>query len=225
MFEAVILAGGEGTRLKSVTGDLPKPMVDINGVPFLYRLMQRLESHGCNKIVLSLGYKADFIIERILKDRPVQCHIDFSVEKEPLGTGGAIKLSAKKISTESFVVLNGDTYCEIDYMDFNKVATGYSLMMSGIFVNDVSRYGKLKVDDNNRVISICEKGGSGPGIINSGVYVINADEIKAYERDVFSFEEDYLRNYPRNLRVYQLDGYFIDIGIPEDYLKACETIN
>lgn len=83
MFQAIILAGGQGTRLKSVTGDLPKPMVDVNGKPFLYRLMQYLEAQGCSKIVLSLCYKADYIIDSVKQDKPVKCVVEYAVEQQP----------------------------------------------------------------------------------------------------------------------------------------------
>lgn len=225
MFEAVILAGGQGTRLKTVTGDLPKPMVDVNGVPFLYRLMKRLESQGCSKIVLSLCYQADYIIECIKKDKPVTCDVDFTVELSPLGTGGAIKLAASKITADTFIALNGDTYCEIDYNKFLAFAADAQLTISGVFVEDVSRYGTLDIDSNNNVQSMKEKGPSGPGVINSGMYAICTADIRAFALDNFSFEQDYVQTYQVSFKAYQTDGYFIDIGIPEDYHRACKEIN
>ena len=158
MFEAVILAGGKGTRLKSVSGDIPKPMVDLNGKPFLYKLMEQLERYGCSSITLSLGYRADYIIDKILKDKPVNCQVNFSVEKVPLGTGGAIKLAAEKIVGNKFLVINGDTYSEVDFSSMFKLGSKYDLVISGVKVDDASRYGTLNVDDEGYVISMSEKG-------------------------------------------------------------------
>ncbi|WP_417528898.1 nucleotidyltransferase family protein [Marinomonas shanghaiensis] len=224
MFEAIILAGGKGTRLKSVTGDLPKPMVDVGGQPFLYLIMKRLEKQGCRHIILSLCYRADYIIERIKKDKPVDIAVDFCVEVEPLGTGGAIKLAANMIENDSFLVLNGDTYSELDYSDVAKFSEATDLVICGVEVSDVSRYGTLEVDEFNNVKHLFEKGKSGKGIINSGTYVINKNSILSFASDAFSFEQDYVQNFNLTFRAFISDGYFIDIGIPEDYYKACKVL-
>ncbi len=224
MFEAVILAGGQGTRLKSVTGELPKPMVDVNGIPFLYRLMKRLEEQGCQRIVLSLCYRADYIIACIHKDHPVSCAVDFAVEKQPLDTGGAIKYAAQYITTDKFVVLNGDTYSDLDYNELVEHAKMSGLVICGVHVEDVSRYGTLDIAENNTIKSMNEKGSTGSGIINSGTYVITTNEITNFEKDIFSFERDYVKNYTGIFTAFISKGYFIDIGIPEDYHRICQQI-
>jgi D-glycero-alpha-D-manno-heptose 1-phosphate guanylyltransferase len=221
MFEAVILAGGEGTRLKSVTGALPKPMVEINGLPFVYLLMQRLEKQGCSRIVLSLCYCADYIIDHVEKYAPVVCQVDFAVEKVPMGTGGAIKFSSQFITSEKFVVLNGDTYSDIDYNALVDYACCSDLVISAVRTDDVARYGTLDIDDNHVVLSMNEKGRTGAGIVNSGTYVITTSDIQNYPGDMFSFEQDYIQKFKGKLNAFVSDGYFIDIGIPEDYYKAC----
>ena len=222
MFEAVILAGGQGTRLKSVTGDLPKPMVDVNGTPFLYRLMKRLESQGCSHIVLSLCYRADYIIERVTQDRPVSCKVEFAIEEEPLDTGGAIKLSSNFVNSDKFIVLNGDTYSDLDYNALFEYSKQTHLVISGVYIDDVSRYGTLNIDSNDNVISMNEKGLTGAGIINSGTYVIRTDDIKSFPNTRFSFEQDFIQQYSDSFKAYVYEGYFIDIGIPEDYYKFCD---
>jgi len=221
MFEAVILAGGQGTRLKSVTGEMPKPMVDVSGLPFLYRLMQRLESQGCSRIVLSLCYRADYIIEKISKDQPVNCSVEFAVEKSPLGTGGAIKLASQCITAEKFVVLNGDTYSDLEYNALFNYAGATDLVISGVYVEDVSRYGTLDLDESCVVLSMNEKGRTGAGIINSGTYVITTHDIQKYPNEVFSFEQHYVQEFKGSFKAFVSEGYFIDIGIPEDYYQAC----
>ncbi|CNC93804.1 nucleotidyl transferase [Yersinia frederiksenii] len=222
MCDVVILAGGFGTRLKSVSGDIPKPMVDISGVPFLYRLMQYLELQGINRIILSLSYKSDYIIDRVIKDNPVNCIVDFIVENEPLGTGGAIKFACKKVKTKKFIVINGDTYCELDYKEFIASSSNSDIQISGVEVEDVSRYGSLDLDQDNNVIDIVEKGREGRGIINSGIYILPTDIIEHYSQDKFSFELDFLPTFNGIFKVFVSNPYFIDIGIPEDYYKACE---
>lgn len=225
MFEAVILAGGQGTRLKSVTGELPKPMVDVGGIPFLYRLMQRLESKGCSRIVLSLCYKADYIVERVRFDKPVSIPVCFVIEKSPLGTGGAIKLAADIIDTERFLVLNGDTFSDIDYRALMDYAQQADLVICGVHIEDVSRYGTLELAGDNTVLAMLEKGCSGPGVINSGTYVITTADMKAVDVTTFSFEQDFVQGYQRRFKAFVSNGYFIDIGIPEDYYRACQTLS
>lgn len=222
MFQAVILAGGFGTRLKSVSGDIPKPMVDVAGEPFLYRLMRKLEANGCDRIILSLGYRADYVKQRVLEDRPVNSEVLFSVENEPLGTGGGIKKAASLITEEKFIVLNGDSYSDIDFEDFYRKGEGAGLLISGVTVNDVSRYGTLELDQDKKVISLVEKGMTGSGIINSGIYIVTKSEILNYPQDSFSFEQNFVQSYSASFFAYVTDGYFIDIGIPEDYHAACE---
>lgn len=224
MFEAVILAGGMGTRLKSVTGELPKPMVDVGGIPFLYRLMKRLESQGCSRIVLSLCYRADFIIEQVTKDMPVKCIVDFAVEELPLDTGGAIKLASKFITKSQFIVLNGDTYCDVDYNELGGSAIKGGLLICAAHVDDVTRYGTLTLDDSNNVLSMNEKAHSGSGLINSGIYVVTTSEIISYNQDKFSFELDFIQKYKGQFKAFITNSYFVDIGIPEDYHKFCNII-
>ncbi|EGQ8315348.1 NTP transferase domain-containing protein [Vibrio cholerae] len=222
MYDVVILAGGLGTRLKTISGEIPKPMVDISGQPFLYRLMKYLEQQGVRRIILSLSYRADYIINRVKNDNPVNCEIDFVVEEKPLGTGGAIKLATSKVKTDKFIVLNGDTYCELDYDAFVKVSESSHLLISGVEIEDVSRYGSLQLDNENNVLAMIEKGLSGPGVINSGTYVLYKTSIQSFPQDEFSFETDFLPVFDGVFKAYTSKPYFIDIGIPEDYHKACE---
>ncbi len=222
MYDVVILAGGLGTRLKSVSGDIPKPMVDISGKPFLYRLMEYLEDQGVQRIILSLSYKADYIIDSVIKDNPVNSKVDFIIENELLGTGGAIKNACKYIEASKFIVINGDTYCELDYKKFIESSLDSDLQISGVEVDDVCRYGSLDIDHDFHVNSIVEKGRQGTGIINSGTYILSKKIIEDYPHDKFSFELDFLPKFTGVFKAFVTKAYFIDIGIPEDYYKACE---
>ena len=222
MFEAVILMGGFGTRLKSISGDTPKPMVLVGGEPFVYKLMKNLEAAGCNKIVLSLYFRADYIIEKIKFDNPVSCTVCFVVEDEPLGTGGGIKLAASQINSEHFIAINGDTYCNISYGELYNQNSGFDLVISGVNVNDISRYGSLELDSSLRILALKEKGSSGPGYINSGTYLIKKESIEKFPSSKFSFETDFIPMCHFPIRSYLIDGIFVDIGVPEDFLYACE---
>lgn len=222
MFEAVILAGGFGTRLKSVSGETPKPMMEINGKPFLYYLMQNLELAGCEKIVLALHYNAHYIIECIKKDCPVSIIVDWVIESEPLGTGGAIKFASAKIEKDRFIVLNGDTYLDMDYKEFFIASFASDLFISAASVENSFRYGTLELDDSNNVISMSEKGISGPNLINSGTYVVNKHDIQAFSVQSFSFESDFIPNFKGTFKAFKAKGLFIDIGIPQDFYNACQ---
>ena len=224
MFEAVILAGGLGRRLRSVTGDVPKPMVDINGEPFLYKLLRRLESAGCSQIILSLGYRSEYIIERVSRDKVVDCDVKFSVENRPLGTGGGLKLASQYLSGTHFLALNGDTYSGLDFRSFfdGCVESHVDFALAGVSVEDCSRYGTLHINyDDMKLIGLNEKGVSGPGVINSGTYVMRKTLITTMEPDEFSLERDFI---PRGSDVMLFDGYFLDLGIPSDYVRALSEL-
>ena len=224
MFEAVILMGGLGTRLKSVSGDTPKPMVPVAGKPFVYHLLEKLEKAGCSKIILSLCYQADSIKKKILEDSPVDCELVFVIENSPRGTGGGIKLAAEFISGESFIALNGDTYCGIDYLDFFKNSMGSDLVIAGVKVEEAKRYGSLQYDAQHNLKSMTEKGRSGPATINSGTYFLARSAIIEVDQLEFSFEDFFIPNFSSNAKIYMFEGEFIDIGIPEDYFAACEIL-
>ena len=146
MFEAVILCGGFGSRLKAVSGDIPKPMIPVGGTPFVYRLMMVLEASGCSKILLSLHYRPDYFVQAVNNDKPVSCPVEFVVENIPLGTGGAVKHAANKISSSKFIVLNGDTHSDISYADFFSYSEEKQITISAVSVEATSRYGSLEID-------------------------------------------------------------------------------
>lgn len=222
--EAIILAGGKGTRLKSVSGDIPKPMVKIKDTPFLYLLMQQLENNDYKKIILSLGYNSEYIIKSVIRDNPVNCDVEFVVENEPLGTGGAIKKACKYINGDKFLVMNGDTYNDVDLKSLYAESKKYDFLLLGVLVKDTSRYGTLLINDNNEVEKFVEKGVSGKGIINSGVYILSKKIIQSFEKNIFSLETDFLCINKYVLNTVISNNYFIDIGIPEDYFKACKDL-
>lgn len=224
MHEAVVLLGGFGTRLKSVTGEIPKPMVNVAGTPFVYKILQQLENAGFTRIILSLHYQADYIKQRILTEKPVSCEIIFVIEDYPLGTGGGVKLSANSVKGDKFVVINGDTFCDINFLALSKFSADKDLVMGGVKVNDASRYGAIEFDDNFLLTSMCEKGISGSAFINSGVYVLSKALLLKVEENCFSLEREFFPKHIKRVFVFHFEAYFIDIGIPEDYILACEHL-
>lgn len=223
--QVVILAGGMGTRLRSVVSDRPKPMALINDKPFLEYLIRYLKNNGFKDIILSVGYKANMIQDYFQDGKWLGVNIKYSLEEEPLGTGGAIKLAQKMIHTDNFMVVNGDTFLKIPFNKFIKQHDNLSAIVSMAlyYHNDTGRYGTVLMNEYNKIVSFVEKGdNTGPGLINGGVYLLNKDKISVYfNEDSFSLEKDIFPLLIEQAFVgMPFDSYFIDIGIPEDYERA-----
>lgn len=223
MSDVIILAGGRGTRLSSVVGDRPKPMALINGVPFLEILVRMLEKQGVRRIIISTGYMGS-LIRSHFQAFNTSCNLTFSHEDQPLGTGGAIRLAFAKVASESAVVINGDTYLDLNFQEMNKFQRkcGLDLMMVGVEVNDSSRYGAVRTE-NGVPFGFIEKGVNGRGIINGGVYWLPKNEILSHPMKLpFSFEDHFLipKVNSRSVALFEHRGSFIDIGVPEDYARA-----
>ncbi|MBI5469338.1 MAG: nucleotidyltransferase family protein [Deltaproteobacteria bacterium] len=219
--EAVILAGGLGTRLKSVVRDLPKPMADVSGRPFLSYLLEYLSSHGINKVVLSVGFRREAIME-CFGGGHSGVAIEYAVEDRPLGTGGGLREALKLCRGENVFALNGDSFFGVNLgsMEFFHVTGGPLLTMAVKPVVEIARFGSIRVEDA-RVAGFEEKK-TGPGFINGGVYIINRRILGALDgfKESFSFESDFLKLNSGSILPFVSDSYFIDIGIPEDYAKA-----
>ena len=221
--EAIVLAGGFGTRLRGIVDDVPKPLAPVAGQPFLAWLLDRLATGGMRRCILATGYLSD-VIEQRIGARWQGMEIAYSVEPEPLGTGGAIRLAATRLQGDAAHVLNGDTWLEYDPVALEDTAraAGASMTIALARVDDVARYGAVDID-NGRVTGFREKGESGPGWINAGCYFLGADALAALPvRDAFSFEQDVLqpRVQARAVAAFTATAGFIDIGVPEDYARA-----
>jgi D-glycero-alpha-D-manno-heptose 1-phosphate guanylyltransferase len=222
--QAIILAGGFGTRLRSVLPDLPKPMAPIQDKPFLAYLLTYLKSQGITQVILPVHYMAEKIMA-YFQSQYAGISIHFIQEDQPLGTGGAIMnaLTAYHAANPIFVI-NGDTFVKLDYqaMYDQHVHANASMTMALRHVDDASRYGKVITQDK-RIVEFMEKGEQGPGFINAGVYLIQPDLFAKYHLpQQFSFEQDFLFTHLAeiNAEVCIANDYFIDIGIPEDYARA-----
>lgn len=220
--EAIVLAGGFGTRLRQVVADVPKPMAPVAGRPFLEILLGSLAKKGFSRAVLSLGFMGEKVSGHF-GSRFAGLDIAYVVEDTPLGTGGATRLAAEACTQDHVYVFNGDTYLdlEVELLEQQWQAKRHPIVV-GREVTDTTRYGRLVVD-GDRIISFAEKGIKGPGLINAGCYVLATDALARFPlNQPFSIETEYL--VPEVARatvdVFVTEGMFIDIGIPEDYAHA-----
>jgi D-glycero-alpha-D-manno-heptose 1-phosphate guanylyltransferase len=220
--DALVLAGGFGTRLRAVVPDLPKPMAPVCGKPFLELLLGALRGKGLQRAVLSLGYRAD-VIQQHFGPRFGSLELAYEVEDTPLGTGGAIRRGLARCQGDAVLVVNGDTLLDIELQAVQAAWNQqHQPLIVGVQVPDTSRYGRLAVE-GNKLSGFAEKGVAGPGLINSGHYVLPrgllADPALP---EAFSFEADFLvpRLASLQMAVFASQGSFIDIGVPEDYARA-----
>jgi D-glycero-alpha-D-manno-heptose 1-phosphate guanylyltransferase len=226
--ECIILAGGLGTRLRAEVADLPKCMAPVAGKPFLHWVIAGLLSQKVTTFIFSLGYMHEKIQAYINEVYPT-LDVKFAVEDEPLGTGGAIKLALTLCSEENVLVLNGDTLFEVDNAAVYKQHTTSSAActLSLKPMQHFSRYGSVSINEQMRVTAFEEKKYIDAGLVNGGVYLINKQMFSSMDfPKKFSFEKDFLEKYVNQLKFMAVlnDGYFIDIGIPEDFKKANEEI-
>lgn len=227
--EAIILAGGLGTRLKEAVPGLPKCMAPVAGRPFLFHVINYLRSQGVEKFIFSLGYMHE-VIEEYLLDQFSTLNYQCSIESEPLGTGGAIQLACTKATEKDVLVANGDTLFKGDMQEaflfhINNMAECTLLLKPMI---NFDRYGVVETNGEKLVSSFREKQFYTSGNINAGIYLLNVGRFLDEEfPDKFSFEKDYLEKYFNQRRVYGFvqDSYFIDIGIPEDYNRASRELS
>lgn len=220
--EAIVLAGGLGTRLREVVSDVPKVMAPVAGRPFLEILLTALARKGFQRVVLSLGYLADTVVHHF-GGRFGGMELLYEIEPSPLGTGGAMRAALDRCAGEQVFVFNGDTFLDLEAADVEqqwRQQPGPIIVARD--VPDTSRYGRLDVQDS-RVMGFFEKGMSGPGLINAGCYVLPRGILDAFELgQAFSFETDFLPGAVKQQRfeVFVTRGYFIDIGVPADYARA-----
>jgi len=224
--EAVILAGGFGTRLRSVVSDLPKSLAPVNGKPFLHYLFIYLKKHGIEHIVLSVGYMSEKVMEQFGNEY-LGIKVSYAKEETPLGTGGGIRLAMEKCSGAHVLAMNGDSFFEIALDKFfeNHLSGSADATLALRKVEDGSRYGTIQLD-GKRIISFREKSPDvkGAALINGGVYVLRKKTFLGITeaKKSFSIEYDFFAKHAEKLWLQSFisDGYFIDIGIPEDFERA-----
>lgn len=224
--EAIILAGGLGTRLRHVVPNLPKPMAPIGKRPFLEILLTMLAHKGFKRIVFSLGFMAEKIILHF-GEHFSGMELLYEVEEQPLGTGGAARAALEQCSANHVYIFNGDTYLELETDEIEKMWD--SKQSPVIVVREVPntyRYGRVQVR-NHRVVEFLEKGVAGTGHINAGCYVLSRNALNDFALDQpFSLEKDFIMKYLDDIvfRCFTTQSQFIDIGVPEDYALAQKLI-
>lgn len=227
--EALVLAGGFGTRLSGVISSIPKPMAPVNGRPFLEYLLDYLSYNGINHVILSTGHLSD-VIAGHFGNSYKEMKLSYSVETKPLGTGGALFAALDHISTDQILVLNGDTLFKAD---IGQLSDTHRLKDADIsialrYADDVGRFGAIVTDPDDRVTVFSEKSGeSKGGWINGGLYLIQKKILESIRMpEVFSLERDLFAALADSLRIYTIksDGYFIDIGTAEDYQRAASEL-
>ncbi|MEZ4774409.1 MAG: nucleotidyltransferase family protein [Bacteroidia bacterium] len=222
--EAIVLAGGMGTRLRSVVADVPKPMAEVNGRPFLAYLLDELNEQGVETVVLAVGYKREVIVD-YFGEKYKNISLRYSVEEEALGTGGGIKQACEMLDRNDALVLNGDTFFGVDvqqlYQYYQKKDADLVLALKEM--RDFDRYGTVQIDEAGQVTGFEEKAYKSVGMINGGIYLFKKELItNDLFPQKFSFEKDVLESLFPQKRFFGLafDVYFIDIGIPQDYERS-----
>lgn len=226
--EAVILAGGMGTRLRSVIKDIPKPMAPVKGKPFLFFVLQWVRRYPVEKIILSLGFKPG-TVRNYFGDSFSGIPVEYVVEDQPLGTGGAVKYAMRFTEGDDFLVINGDTFFPIDLKKFYdshiEKSSHFSIALKRM--RDFDRYGTVECKEDT-IVRFREKGFCNEGLINGGIYLINRNYLESKELpEVFSIEKDLMEKEAGSgiLKAQTFDDVFIDIGMPEDYQRASELLS
>ncbi len=225
--QAIILVGGLGTRLSSIVNDRPKPMAKIVNKPFVEYLIDLLSDNGIKDIIFAVGYKGEMIEQYFGNGKERNLKIRYAYEKELLGTGGAIKNAYQFIQGDRVLVLNGDTYYKMDYGTFMKDCTQIDMRIVLRKVADISRYGKVCLNQN-RILKFNEKENKEePGLINGGVYLMKSSLIETIPEGKVSLENEMIPLWLKEGKILEgvvNEGYFIDIGVPEDYYQFIKDI-
>ena len=223
--DCIILAGGLGTRLRSVVPHLPKALAPIQGVPFLNLIVRQLIlSNSISKITLALGYLAEQVMDAF---KNVPFPIDYSYEELPLGTGGATLKAMKKTTSDPVFVINGDTYLDISLsqmLAFHRTKeAGATLACQK--VENADRYGTLELSPPGQILGFKEKG-SKEGVINCGFYLFNRSLFENLPfGESFSLEHDAFPHFLKYKMVgFYSEGAFIDIGTPESFARSQELL-
>ncbi len=222
----LILVGGLGTRLRSALPDLPKPMAPVRNRPFLEYLLADLKKSGIQNIVFCVGHQAEKIEGYFGDGARFGVQVEYSRERELLGTAGALKLAQPLVSSENFLMLNGDCYNDVDFQGVlsQHRSTPAAATLVAAHLENRARFGSLKINDENRILAFEEKGAAtGAGFINAGYYALNQSvfalipdgEVCSLERDIFP---QVLEN--QAMFAFKNQGAFIDIGLPEEWQRA-----
>lgn len=225
--EAIVLAGGFGTRLRHIISDVPKPMAPINHQPFLRFVFDMLTTQGIDRIVVATGYMHEKI-EEAFGTSYRGAKLLYSREDKPLLTGGAVKKALDLCRDERVYIVNGDTYFEVDLLQMQEQMCIHKadFVIAAKHLQNFDRYGRLELKEDGQVVAFLEKQSTLDGMINGGVYLMKRSFLDSESRVCFSLEKDVMEidTVNRNIFAYPFDGYFIDIGVPDDYARAQQTL-
>jgi NDP-sugar pyrophosphorylase family protein len=218
--EAIVLAGGFGTRLRHLVPDVPKPMAPVYGHPFLKYIFDYLLENGITHIVLATGYKSEAILS-YFGDEYRGTKITYSNEDTPLGTGGAIKKALGCCEEKNVFIINGDTYFDVNLNHMKQFHTenNCSVSIAVKSMKNFERYGAVIIEAS-RITKFEEKKPTAEGKINGGIYLVDNKIVNSVDAESFSFEKEVLETGLVDIYAFESNGYFIDIGVPEDYYKA-----
>lgn len=222
--ELVVLAGGAGTRLRPVVKDVPKPLAPVAGRPFLHWLLDGMARQGVSRFVLSTGHMGD-MIRAAIGDRYAGRPVAYVHEEEPLGTGGAVWAALARCEGRRAFVVNGDTWTGTPLAPLAAQDDAADIVLAVKPVADRARYGSVRVEEG-RVVGVEEKGPCGPGLINTGLYLLRTDlPVRHPMPEVFNFEREVLAR-PEIFRIAAMrtEAAFIDIGTPDDFGAAQHVI-
>jgi D-glycero-alpha-D-manno-heptose 1-phosphate guanylyltransferase len=224
--KVLILAGGLGTRLRSVINDVPKPLAPINDIPYIAYILRALYQKGLTEVILSVGYKSQHFTDFILlhKQQLPGMKLNLLVEPQPLGTGGALRYCYDKYPDDSYLIFNGDSFCDFSLEKILLIGKQQGSALVVAEVPDVGRYGEVTVFDDGKVKAFHEKNDSGQsGLINAGIYYIPSHIVaECAAQKHFSLEHEIMpKLLELGLYAIKAEGEFIDIGVPEDYQAIC----
>lgn len=223
--KAVLLVGGLGTRLREVLPGTPKALASVGDRPFLELLVRQLGIQGIHRLVMCTGHLAEQIESEFGKTNEFGASVEFSREDSPLGTAGAVKLAETYLASErEFLVMNGDSFVEVDFQKLLAFHRSRNALVTIVAakVPDTSRFGTLKIDSGGSLLGFLEKTGKNvPGMINAGAYVFSSDVLKEIPSGPSSLEKDVIpKLLGKGVFAFESEGLFIDIGTPDDYLRA-----
>jgi D-glycero-alpha-D-manno-heptose 1-phosphate guanylyltransferase len=219
----VVLCGGLGTRLGKLTHKFPKPLLEVAEKPFIIHILEQLQRRCVTHVCLAAGFQWEKI-RAVLGHSWSGISLSYSVESKPLGTGGAVRKALQSMCWPEAFVVNGDTLVDVDLLAMRELAVNRKadLVVTLKNVEETARFGRVDLLPSSRIGSFSEKGFTGPGLINAGLYWLKTDALNCFHGEAFSLERDIMASHIQDLFIYGFvtSGYFIDMGIPEDLERA-----
>jgi D-glycero-alpha-D-manno-heptose 1-phosphate guanylyltransferase len=223
---AIVLAGGLGTRMRAVSDTVPKTMLPVAGRPFIEYLLAYVAAAGVQRAVLAVGHRAEAIASHVGGGRALGLEVAYSEEREPLGTGGALRLASEQVDRWPALALNGDSFVAVDLAAMMAAHQSHRprLTVALADVRDTGRFGRVRLDAGGRIAAFDEKASSGHGLVNAGVYLLEREVMEMLPNGTSSFERELLPAMAGTDALgFVTSGFFVDIGVPADYQQLVES--